>query len=244
MRVAFLALLAALGLAGLWLLWLLFAYGAYGAYGAFGASERPKGDRAAAVASARCGGPDCAATVTLLGASILAHGAWRDALEQRLKACRDGPVTLRVIAKPGASSDWGRTQMDGVFDTDAIIVHFAVNDASLWRGVSLKRSRENHLAFIKAANASGAAIFFATMSPTFGLKAAVRPGLAIYHDLYRELADETGAGLIDDAPRWAARSDDWLRAAIPDDLHPTNAAMAEITGPSFARALAPLICSD
>ncbi|QIE57049.1 hypothetical protein G5B40_17350 [Pikeienuella piscinae] len=235
---ALLALFVVLGAVGFWIVRLLLAYGA------FGAPEHPQGDRPAAVAAARCASPDCPATVTLLGTSLLAHGAWRDALEQRLDACRGGPVTLRVIVKPGASSDWGRTQMDGLFDSDAIIVDFAVNDASLWRGVTLERSRENHLALIDAAEANGVAIFLATMNPAFALKAAVRPGRPVYHDLYRELADETGAGLIDDAPRWAARDDAWLRAAIPDDLHPTNAAMTEITLPSFARTLTPLICSS
>ncbi|MFV0473484.1 MAG: hypothetical protein ACK5MQ_04680, partial [Pikeienuella sp.] len=100
----------------------------------------------------------------------------------------------------------------------------------------------NHLARLGAPRDQGAAVFLATKSPAFALNAAARPGLPAYYDLSRALAADTGAGLIDDAPRWLARGEDWLRAALPDGLHPTGDAMAAVTGASFAAALAPLVC--
>lgn len=216
-----------------WVLW---------SHGAFTTPGSAIGDHAPAVTSPICAGRECGVTVVLFGASLLSSGEWRDALEKRLTACHGGPVDLRIVAKAGASSDWARAQIERLFPADAVIVDFAVNDASLWRGMPLMRSRANHIEIIDAAKANGAAVLLATMSPAFGLKAAARPGRGAYDDLYRDLAASEGVGLIDDAPRWRAKGDAWLRASIPDSLHPTNAAMAEITLPSFERALSALIC--
>lgn len=228
-----LAALAAIAAAALWA---LFAFAVIGAD-----AGRPEGDRPSPAAPEAAEG---AKKVTLFGTSLLSSGAWRGEIGTRLTACRGAPVDIHILAKPGASSDWGVEQLDRLTGGDIVIVEFAINDASIWRGMPFSTSRANHVRIVQAAKDAGATVFLATMSPAFGTKALARPGLAAYYAMYRELAETEDVGLIDDAPRWRAKGDDWLRAAIPDDLHPTNEAMAEISGRSFEAALAPFLCRN
>lgn len=226
--------LAATALIAAAVLWALFAFAVIGAD-----TDRPEGDRPSPAAPEAAEG---AKKVALFGTSLLSAGSWRGDITTRLTACRGAPVDLQILAKPGASSDWGVEQLDRLAGVDLVIVEFAINDASLWRGAPFSQSRANHLKIIQAAKEAGATVFLATMNPAFGTKALARPGLGAYYAMYRELAGTEDIGLIDDAPRWRAMGEDWLRAAIPDDLHPTDKAMAEIAGRSFEAALAPFLC--
>jgi lysophospholipase L1-like esterase len=151
-----------------------------------------------------------------------------------------------VTARPGAASDWGlRAVQDALsHKPDLLFVEFAINDASLWRGLSLARSEANHRKIIAAARAAGTHPVLVTMSVALGRKALERPGLAAYHHLYRRLADETGAGLIDLAPAWLALTPAEAAAALPDDLHPTAEAVGRIAVPRYVQALRPVFCDD
>ncbi|MDY6858611.1 MAG: GDSL-type esterase/lipase family protein [Pseudomonadota bacterium] len=219
-------------------------------FGAFSLEDAAPGDRdwahavAAPALSGRCAAEPCPVEVTLFGASIFRRGDWTDALAAELTACHGAPVTIRKLALSGASSAWGRGQMEGLFDTDLVVVSFSGNDASLWRGLPLKQSRANHIAFIEAARARGIPIYLATMSPARSAKALARPGQTAYKALYRTLARDHGAGLIDDAPRWAALPDAALKAAIPDGLHPTQDALRAIAVPGFSRVLGNILCRN
>ncbi|MFV0475868.1 MAG: hypothetical protein ACK5MQ_16950, partial [Pikeienuella sp.] len=116
--------LGALAAGGACLAWL-------SAHGLFQPARATPGDRPA---EARAVAVDRPFTIALFGASLMARGDWKAGLERRLAACRPGRLALRVVARPGASSDWGLKMLEALDGADAVVVDFAVNDASLWRG--------------------------------------------------------------------------------------------------------------
>lgn len=180
--------------------------------------------------------------IVALGTSLTQNASWPDRLAQELAACSGRPVEIERIARPGANSDWGRTQGARAIaaDPDLVLVEFAINDSDLRDGVSLDRARRNHLSLLQdlAEERPSAALYLMTMNGAEGLRGALRPWLGAHNDQYRRLAAEQGAGLIDLAPLWANE----LRAGrgaelMPDGLHPTEMAVSEVALPAMVAAL-------
>lgn len=194
--------------------------------------------------------PDRPLRVLFLGASLTHGEPWPDAAARALSQCRRGEIVAQVVALPGAASFWGLEALGGALSggagdpPDIVVVEFSINDASLARGVSLNRSRDNHRRMVALIRAAGAIPVLATMSPAFGRNGWERPGLRAYEALYRALSAETGAGLIDVARLWRAMTAGALARLMPDGLHPTPEATLAVTAPAMAEALAPLVCSD
>jgi lysophospholipase L1-like esterase len=136
---------------------------------------------------------------------------------------------------------WNSRESDQLASSDFVIVEFTINDASLWHGMTLDKSRDRHREILKAAVAAGLPVFLATMSPAFGREALERPGQVAYRALYPDLARAEGAGLIAMVPGWQALTPDERRAALPDGLHPTDAAMAQVAVPALTAALVPVL---
>lgn len=188
--------------------------------------------------------------IVALGTSLTARGDWPDSLGARLSACAGRPVTVERVARAGAGSNWGRDQVAAVLalSPDLVLIEFAINDADLRDGVSLARARDNHLALIAALEAGrpGLPLMLMTMNRAEGLRGLMRPRLAAHHAQYRDLAagqgPGQGVGLIDLAPLWAAA----LAAGrgpelLPDGLHPTDAAVAEIALPAMVAEIGRLL---
>ena len=190
-----------------------------------------------------------ATAILFLGTSLTSRGDWIAALHLQLSDCALHPVIVTRLAKPGASSDWGARALAEYLSTaghlrpDILVAEFSINDASLVRGVPLAASRQNHARIVALAQAGGTQVFLATMSPALGRKAWERPGLARYQGLYRDLAQSARIGLIDTDGDWRTLADAARNAALPDGLHPTDAAMRAVVLKTFFTALAPLICT-
>lgn len=219
-----------------------------GAYGVGGATGRAA-DAVVVPPPRDAGAPDAAPTgvIAVLGTSLSARRAWPHALAQALQDCAAVKARAVVAARPGANSAWGLAQIETALfppgaTPDALIVEFAINDASLLRGLSLARSEATHRAILARAQAAQVPVFLATMNPAWGWNAWERPGLRAYHDVYRRLAGEGLAGLIDVAPAWRALSPQARATLAPDGLHPTDAGFATIAAPHFLRALEMLYC--
>lgn len=186
--------------------------------------------------------------VLLLGTSLTVRGDWPELLQERLASCAaaGAPPVVERLARAGAASDWGmpalRARLAEAPAPDVVVIEFSGNDASLVHGLPLSTSRRNHRRMLRMVQDAGAVPILATMSPAWGWKAAARPGQRRYHALYRDLAVQTGAGLVDTIADWRALSAAARHAAVPDNLHPTPAAMAAITVPALAAALRPLVC--
>lgn len=186
----------------------------------------------------------------LLGTSLSAQGQWPRELERRLSACRPGGVALERLARSGANSAWGASALAarlgaGAADRpppDLILAEFSINDTSLWRGMRLAQSRARHDEIL--ATAGQVPVWLVTMSPAFGRDAWERPGQVAYRALYADLARERGAGVIPTIAPWLALPPAERRISMPDNLHPTDAAVIALTVPLLEQALRPVICPD
>ena len=211
---------------------------------ALGRAGEPVADRApAGLPPLPAGRP---VRILILGTSLTAGGSWTTALERQLAACHGGPVAVERLARPGASSAWGegtlRDRLVAGPAPDLLVIEFSINDSSLWRGMTLGASRARHEAMLTMARAQGLPVWLATMSPAFGRKAWERPGQVAYRALYADLAAEQGAGLVAMVPAWTAPDAEGRARLMPDNLHPTDAAMRALAVPALQRALAAALC--
>lgn len=174
--------------------------------------------------------------VAAVGTSLTQRGDWPEILARTLASCVEGDVAVQRFAAAGRGSDWGVSQLDRVISAKPaiVLVEFAINDADVLDGVSLSVSRKNHEEIVdrlRAANRE-VAVFLVTTNPVDGPRGWVRPFLAEYYQLYREIARAKAVGLIDLHAVWratlAAGDRDRL---IPDGLHPAEAAFVRVALP-------------
>jgi len=168
---------------------------------------------------------DLSGGIVVLGTS-LSHGDWPQEMGSALRTCGLGVGDVTQITKPGANSEWGVSQLEAVIAAAPalVLIEFAINDADLRDGLSKSESRAQHelIAGRLTEALPEASLVFMTMSPARGLRGALRPFLAGYYAITREVAAESGAGLIDLYPRWRAfLAQNGAGEALPDGLHPT-----------------------
>lgn len=184
--------------------------------------------------------------LVVLGTSLTQGGAWPEQLGAALNRCSTRPVTIQRVARAGADSGWGRDQAAAVaaLRPDLVLIEFTINDADLRDGPGLGAARTNHLTLLAALDAArpGVPRVLMTMSPAFGLRGLMRPRLRAHEAQYRALAASEDLGLIDLAPLWdRALSPGRRRALMPDGLHPTDAAVAEVALPAMIAQVAPAV---
>ncbi len=229
-----LAFLLLAGLAGAWL------------FGLTGAAPTPPGAAYTLPARPFEAPHDRPLRLAVLGTSLSSHAVWPDALAARLSDCAPAGIVVSRAARPGATSRDGLAALHGLTvgttPPDLLLVEFSGNDAALRHALTLPASRDRHQRIIAQARAAGAEVILMTMSPAWGLNAAERPGLRRYQALYRDLASETGVGLIDTVAAWQGLSADDRTRLIPDGLHPTDAGQEQVLLPVAEAALRSLIC--
>lgn len=176
------------------------------------------------------------------GTSLSARGGWQPALAAVLCDRLGADAEIIIQAKPGANSEWGVANAATVaaLGADIVLIEFSINDASLLRGVSLPRSRENlgKIVTTLKAGAPSRRLVLMTMNPAHGLKWLVRPRLAAYYAIYRQMATECGLEFADLHQAWTTLSSRQLRRAIPDGLHPLPDAAAGIIVPALSEVIA------
>ena len=179
--------------------------------------------------------------LAVLGTSLTAGEPWPGDVADRLSTCIGHPVALLVVAKNGAGSEWGLTQVAQVAaeKPDLLLVEFAINDADVTGGMTLARSAEAHVALIRALRAASPAttITLMTMSPAQGLRGLSRPRLRAHYQQYQTLAKDMGLGLIDLYPRWLALPPS-ARGLSRDGLHPEPDTAAHLIAPVIVEAVA------
>lgn len=233
-RRLFVATLILAGLAAAWL------------FGAVGAQPTPPGAAVVLPAQPVALPQDRPLRLAILGTSLSSHAAWPDALAARLADCVPAGIAVTRAARPGATSRDGLQSLHGLTvgtaPPDLLLVEFSGNDAAIRHALTLPASRDRHQRIIAQARAAGTEVILMTMSPAFGLNAVERPGLRRYQALYRDLARETGAGLIDSLPAWQALPAEDRARLMPDGLHPTDAGQEAVLLPLAEAALRGLIC--
>lgn len=186
--------------------------------------------------------------VAALGTSLTHSGGWLKPLATQLIGCLERPVEALDFGRDGATSEWGVEILEEVIhaEPDIVLIEFSINDAALFKGISLRQSRENIrqiVLTIKKARLH-VKIYLMTMSPSFGSRAWIRPRLSAYYDAYGALADELGVGFIDNLRDWKRLTEQELRARIPDGLHPAPEWASRILVPAIAGAIGGTACVE
>lgn len=181
--------------------------------------------------------------LAVFGTSLTANDRWPEDAADTIAANLGRPVSLLRVARAGADSGWAVRQTDRLraFEPHLVVVEFAINDADIVDGVSLRKSASNHRTLLDALGQDTGVILMTT-NPARGLRGWARPCLSAYYDAYRRLAKETGAGLLDLAPRWETVLRE-TPGALPDGLHPAQGLGEQVIAPALAelvrQAMAP-----
>lgn len=179
--------------------------------------------------------PEGALRVVTFGTSLTAPPQiWPEVLADALVACRAAQVDLVRVAGPGQNSGWGLAHLPDVIAArpDLVLVEFAINDASLQRGMRLAQAAETHRAMIAGLQEAlpEVQIVLMTMNPAHGPRGWIRPWLAQHYAAYAALANETGVGFVDIRARWQARPRS-TQGLEEDGLHPDPAVAAAVIVP-------------
>jgi acyl-CoA thioesterase-1 len=78
---------------------------------------------------------DAALKIVAFGAYLTARRRWTQSLETALGRCHGRPVAVAIVAKSGATSDWGASTVDWEVakSPDIGLIEFSANDAALPR---------------------------------------------------------------------------------------------------------------
>lgn len=181
--------------------------------------------------------PEGTLRVVMFGTSLTAPPQiWPEALARTLQDCRGAPVKLVRVAGPGQNVAWGLAHLPEVVAArpDLVLIEFAINDASLWRGMRSARATALHVWLIAELQAAlpEAQVVLMTMSPAYGARWLIRPWLARHYAAYAPLAQAMGTGFIDLHARWQAlpRAAQGLEL---DGLHPDPDTAASVIVPGL-----------
>lgn len=178
-------------------------------------------------------------TLVAYGTSLTAIGAWVDQLRAVLDQQFPGLATVVNGAQGGASSVWGCEKLDEKVlaqKPDTVLIEFSVNDAVQSLKISPARARENLeniIDRILQANPD-CEVILQVMNPPVGHTKTGRPTLAVYDQIYRDVAKERGLRLIDHGPAWIGlMKKDPVRfmRCSPDTIHPVRNGALEVSTP-------------
>lgn len=180
--------------------------------------------------------------IVALGTSLTAQAAWPSALELALNGRLAGAASVTRIARAGATSAWGRQQVEAIIALrpDVVLIELHANDAALHRRISVARSHATLCALAEALRQAlpGARLIGMTMNPVRGPRRWVRPWLGRYLRGHRQALGQQGGEWLDFSPGWGELPRTQLRAAIPDGLHPVPAAANAVMIPALLDRLA------
>jgi len=201
------------------------------------------------------GGP-AAHHIVLYGSSLTAARCWRfwrrcgghwtrelgPALREKIGV----EPRISNVALWGSDSSWSLRRLDArvlARRPTLLLFEFSINDADRRRGISLSRSRHNLEGLIDRVGRElpDCRLLPMTMSPVWGPPAELRPELARYYEIYREVALERSLELIDLYERWTALDLAALRGHLPDGVHPDAAACTSVVLPAVVERLSALL---
>lgn len=187
--------------------------------------------------------------IVVYGTSLTANGAWVGDMRTWLGDSYSGTVTVINSGLSGKNSAEGLAQLETkvlAHNPDTVFIEFAMNDAFLYNdgtpNLSVAQARTNLLAMIDAilARRPQAEIVLQTMNTVWdspsgsNQSATLRPNLAAYYQMYREVAAERGLVIIDHHANWKKLQETDLalfKSHVPDGVHPVTAGIRQVTMP-------------
>lgn len=187
--------------------------------------------------------------ICLLGTSLTQAGSWPGSLQTWLNGEAPGPGTVTVInrAASGKASDHGvSTQTPAALNDlpDAVFIEFSMNDAASSLNITKQQARDNLNWMIDqfVTLNPDVIIVLQTMNslPPDTSPFSPRNDLDGYYQIYRDVAAERGAILIDHYPNWLNLYNTapvtW-QGYMKDAVHPNAAGQANILMPELVRVL-------
>jgi lysophospholipase L1-like esterase len=193
-------------------------------------------------------------TVVVYGTSLCVSGAWVKELDAYLKKLYPGRVAFINAASSGQQSRWGVANLEKRVlskNPDLVFIEFSVNDAATKHDISLKKSKANLDAMVRALRRRNPQvdIVLQTMNPAWDSDApkaggkkygSDRPRLEKYYAVYRDYATRGNLPLVDHYPVWQGiqkKDVKRFRKMVPDGIHPDAAASREVTWPAVKALL-------
>ncbi|RYD23343.1 MAG: FAD-dependent oxidoreductase [Verrucomicrobiaceae bacterium] len=188
-------------------------------------------------------------TIVVYGTSLTAGGAWVSQMNSWLSARFPGQFTVVNSGLSGKNSAEGLAQLQTKVlgkNPDTVFIEFAMNDAFLYTDgtprLSVAQAKVNLEAMIQAIRQKNpqAEIILQTMnvvwdSPTGSNQSAtLRPELASYYEMYRDVAAERGLMLIDHEANWSVlrnQSPSTFQSYVADGVHPNATGSSKVILP-------------
>lgn len=177
--------------------------------------------------------------IVCYGTSLTANGAWVGKMRDWLAAKYPGRVTVINGGMSGKNSATGLAELESrviAQGPDVVFLEFGVNDAFQYTDgtpvLSVEQAKANLVEMIQRVRAANpeVGVVLQTMNSAWdspvgsNASATLRPQLAAYYQMYREVAEEMKCFLVDHHSHWRElqeRDPAAFRAAIPDGVHPT-----------------------
>lgn len=187
--------------------------------------------------------------VCLLGTSLTKAGTWPGSLQTWLSRESPGPGTVSVVnlAASGKASNHGvSTQTPAALKhkPDAVFIEFSMNDAASTLNITRQQSLDNLNSMIDQFQDQNPDIMIVlqTMNNVADDTSpfSPRPQLAAYYQIYRDVAEERGAILIDHYPNWLQLFTNDLatwNSYMNDPVHPNKLGQKNVLMPELQRAL-------
>ena len=187
--------------------------------------------------------------IVVYGTSLTAGGAWVGQMNTWLSAKYPGKITLINSGLSGKNSATGLAQLSAnvlAHNPDVVFIEFAVNDAFLYSDgtpqLSVAQAQSNLTAMIDAIQAQNpnVEIILQTMNTVWNspsgsnTSATLRPNLAAYYQMYREVAAARALMVIDHHPNWAAlqlADPATFQTYITDGVHPGTTGITKVMFP-------------
>lgn len=186
--------------------------------------------------------------IVTFGTSLTARGGWQQGLQEMLQTCSGTPASIKIVARSGASSEWGLTALDEVVraQPDIVLIEFAINDGALQNLVTVGRSRANLAQMITRLQELKPAprIAVMAMNPAWGMRGLVRPFLKSYLDAHRKVAESMNVGFLDHGPAWRSLTTEAFHEAVPDGVHPRAEVTSRLINPAIASWIAGKSCEN
>ncbi len=179
-----------------------------------------------------------------VGTSLSTDYDWPEDTALRVSTCLNRPVDLKRVTRNGATSRWGKDALkryiahaDAV-KPDVIMFEFTANDADFRRLLSPSQSAaltQDMIADLKDF-APDARIVFLGMYHGNGLRGALRFRYPHYLKIYQNLAKtDPYFSFVNISPDWEnhlrSLSKPQQKQALPDGLHPSQAAAKHVNSP-------------
>lgn len=196
--------------------------------------------------------------VVVYGTSLTAGGPWVGQMRDWLTNTYSGSLLLVNSGMSGKNSKDGILNLDAsvlAHRPDAVLIEFGMNDAftnyaDSSFNLSITQAQSNLETMIHRilTNRSDTEIILQTMNSVWNstnliptsVSATMRPNLAAYYQMYRDVAAAHGLLLVDHEPVWRAlQTNDTpaYHAYVYDGVHPTSNGTVAVTLPGLKRKL-------